>query len=700
MKPWHNIKQLLNPWQTRSSSQQTKGDSQQNKGDSGQTKGKNENEGQQQQKQEQNNSDFKISFKDTGFSLKNISLSFLIPQSSLWRWLFGIGLGLIVSGLLLAVSFEIYYRNRFYQGINIDQTAVGGLTKQEALTRLQNSSKDQQPPNIPVVIQYQEYSQTLNLPELTTQKNYQQAVDTAFNIGRSGSPLQRAMVILNLLQKPEDVRASYAINTALIETAAAQLKNEIDQPGRLPEFELLTSGDPNSLRYTEGEDRYLLAVDPTLNKVVETLQNSLNSSENLNSKDKIEIEAVVSHTSQTLSEEELNEARQKALNLVGQFLSFTSQDIEEDQLPDHPTITKTINDQQLFNFLYWPDGRPDFKKEEIRELVEEWGSEIEQPATNAVFEYDPQTLQVEEFSPHQYGLELNLEQTEQQIIDWLQAAIDSAGSTKTEDGASPESQNNTLNLKLQKKEAERMLRDTNDLGINELIGFGETYYYHSIPARVHNVAVTADKLSLTIIPPGEEFSFVETIGPVNGETGYKQAYVIRNGSTLLEFGGGVCQVSTTTFRALLNAGLDITRRLPHSYRVSYYEINRQPGFDATVYTGSVDLRFINDTPGHLLIYSQAESENRYMTVEIYGTDDGRTTEIKNYKKYGYTAPPEPEYIPEESLAPGEVKQVENAVAGIKASFDWVVKDADGEIIREKTFYSNYQAWGAKYLVGE
>jgi vancomycin resistance protein YoaR len=212
--------------------------------------------------------------------------------------------------------------------------------------------------------------------------------------------------------------------------------------------------------------------------------------------------------------------------------------------------------------------------------------------------------------------------------------------------------------------------------------------------------VTADKLNLTIVPPGEEFSFVKTIGPVNAETGYQQAYVIRSGSTLLEFGGGVCQVSTTTFRALLNAGLNITRRLPHSYRVSYYELNQQPGFDATVYAGNVDLRFINDTPGHILIYSKADSERLYMTVKIYGTDDGRTTEIKNYKKYGYTPPPEPEYIPTDTLLPGEVKQVENAVAGIKARFDWIVRNASGAIIREKTFYSNYQAWGAKYLVGE
>jgi vancomycin resistance protein YoaR len=73
-------------------------------------------------------------------------------------------------------------------------------------------------------------------------------------------------------------------------------------------------------------------------------------------------------------------------------------------------------------------------------------------------------------------------------------------------------------------------------------------------------------------------------------------------------GGGVCQVSTTLFRSVLDAGLKVTRRLPHSYRVSYYELDTKPGVDATVYAGETDFRFINDTDHHILIHAEADSK--------------------------------------------------------------------------------------------
>ncbi len=88
-----------------------------------------------------------------------------------------------------------------------------------------------------------------------------------------------------------------------------------------------------------------------------------------------------------------------------------------------------------------------------------------------------------------------------------------------------------------------------------------------------------------------------------------------------------------------------------------------------------------------------------MTIEFYGTSDGRTTEIVDHKTWGYTAPPPPQYITDPSLPPGSRRQVEHAIAGIKASFKNVVKDKDGNVMSEKEYFSNYRPWGAKYLVG-
>jgi vancomycin resistance protein YoaR len=164
-------------------------------------------------------------------------------------------------------------------------------------------------------------------------------------------------------------------------------------------------------------------------------------------------------------------------------------------------------------------------------------------------------------------------------------------------------------------------------------------------------------------------------------------------------GGGVCQVGTTLFRSVLNAGLKITPRLPHSYRVSYYELDRKPGVDATVYAGDTDFRFINDTPEHILIHAESDSKNLYMSVNIYGTSDGRTTELKDHITWNARPAPAPQYFPDPTLPVGKLVQIDWAASGISSSFINVIKDKNGKVIREDKYVSNYRPWSAKYLQG-
>jgi vancomycin resistance protein YoaR len=248
-------------------------------------------------------------------------------------------------------------------------------------------------------------------------------------------------------------------------------------------------------------------------------------------------------------------------------------------------------------------------------------------------------------------------------------------------------------------EPEISLEKTNNLGIKERVGYGNSEYDHSIPNRIHNVAITTDRVSNIILAPDEEFSFNKTLGEVSSRTGYRTAYVIKNGRTELGDGGGVCQVSTTLFRSVLNAGLEVTRRLPHSYRVSYYELDTKPGIDATVYSGDVDFRFKNDTGHHLLIHGQADSENLTMYYEIYGTSDGRTAQIVDHKVWDARPAPAPQYFDDPELPVGTTKQIDFATGGIKASFKNIIKDKNGDLIREEEYFSNYRPWSAKYLVG-
>lgn len=167
-------------------------------------------------------------------------------------------------------------------------------------------------------------------------------------------------------------------------------------------------------------------------------------------------------------------------------------------------------------------------------------------------------------------------------------------------------------------EPEITLEKINSLGIKTLLAKGQSDYGKSTAARIHNIKVGLSKFNGIILKPGEEFSFNKFLGDVDDKAGYEAELVIKSGQLVKEFGGGLCQVATTVFRAAILSGFDITERKPHSFPVHYYD---PQGFDATIYPGVVDLKFINNTENHVLI--QAKLVGSKLSVEMYGSDDGR-----------------------------------------------------------------------------
>lgn len=239
------------------------------------------------------------------------------------------------------------------------------------------------------------------------------------------------------------------------------------------------------------------------------------------------------------------------------------------------------------------------------------------------------------------------------------------------------------------------IADSNNLGIKELIGTGQSNFAGSPKNRRHNIAVGAGSLNGILIAAGEEFSLLKALGPVDGEHGYLPELVIKGNRTIPEFGGGLCQIGTTAFRAALYSGLPITQRRNHSYRVTYYE---PAGMDATIYDPAPDFRFLNDTGAYILFTTRIEGNDLFF--EFYGNKDGRTVVIDPNppKKFNITSSGEPKYIETQELAPGEKKLVEHAHAGADTVFDYRVTYPDGTI-KENKFASHYVAWPEVWLVG-
>jgi len=215
------------------------------------------------------------------------------------------------------------------------------------------------------------------------------------------------------------------------------------------------------------------------------------------------------------------------------------------------------------------------------------------------------------------------------------------------------------------KETEALVNEDTlaKLGIDILIGKGESNFTGSSLARVNNIKVGSGKFDEQLIKPGEEFSFNTSLGEISGEAGYLPGLVIKNNTLVPEFGGGICQVSTTMFRAAVNSGLEITERYPHSFPVGYY--NPQ-GFDATVYPPHPDLRFINNTSGHILI--QRKIEGNKLIFEMYGKNENKEVKIKGPTVY------------EKNEEDGSMKAVL-----------WQEVYQDGKLLFKKGFWSYYKS---------
>jgi vancomycin resistance protein YoaR len=202
-----------------------------------------------------------------------------------------------------------------------------------------------------------------------------------------------------------------------------------------------------------------------------------------------------------------------------------------------------------------------------------------------------------------------------------------------------------------------------NLGITTFLAKGVSNFSGSSADRVTNIKIGAARFNGVLIKPDEEFSFNNLLGDVGPEQGYKPGLVIKNNQLIPEYGGGLCQVSTTAFRAAIYSGMEITQRYPHAFPVKYY--NPQ-GFDATIYPPIPDLRFINNTPRHILI--QTKIVGNELIFEFYGTNDNRKVEVIGPEQYDI-----------------------NPDGSMKAKLTQKVFDKNNNVIIDKTFYSNYKS---------
>ncbi len=349
-------------------------------------------------------------------------------------------------------------------------------------------------------------------------------------------------------------------------------------------------------------------------------------------------------------------------------------------------ITSTIY-QRLLSFLklkrFTFNSQIEYDDSLIREFLSNAKDKYNRPARNALFKFDQN--KVVSFRKEEYGLEID----QLIFLTDFQNKINELKSSPS---------NFLIKLTAKIINPEITLASANNFGIEEEIAVGVSNYSHSIPERIHNIILASSKFNGILIPKKKVFSFNNIIGDISSYTGYKPAYIIKEGKTVLGDGGGICQVSTTLFRAALNAGLPIIERYAHAYRVGYYENDSKPGLDATVFSPSVDLKIKNDTNAYILIETEVDEENNLLYFRLFGKKDNRRSEINNISLWDVSPPPPPIYQDDPTLKKGVTKQIDFSAWGAKASFDYKVYKNDKLTIDEK-YYSFYKPWAAVFSVG-
>ena len=587
--------------------------------------------------------------------------------------LFGLA-GAIVAVGTLFIIYQQEYQYEVYRGVSSLGFHLDGLTQFEARAILGERAPSYA--ERALLLRYRGQTWTTTLRELGAEVDVDSMVDTAYSLGRSGVFFDDIRTQVRLLWRGESVPPVLALNQGKSSVFLGQVAREINQTAH--NAALSTSG--MEARLIPGRAGRELDISATC----ERLQELLNTPPLVSEMDLVVREIVPPIL-------DVEQAKEEIASIIAEPLTLVLQD----RLPDTETgttlrpITRcwTLDRAVLASAITvqqstQEDGSVGLDVGMNRAVISEWirelAREIDRPPQDARLKLALDRMELTVQSPSHDGLTLLADETIRLIEDAL---------------ASGDKQ---LRLAVRVTPPRISLDEIDQLGIRELVSRGETSFAGSSPERAHNIKTASLRFDDVVVLPGETFSFLEHLGPVNPATGYEESWVIFGDRTVLGPGGGVCQVSTTCFRAAFGGGLPVVERWAHTYRVGWYE--PPLGLDAAVFSPSVDVKFINDTDHAIMIKPRVDTRTGELAFEFYGTKPDRTIEMEGPELGKRVPKPQPVYDPDPALSPGTVKQVEQGREGIDVSVYRIVRYASGKQQRER-FFSRFEPWPDRFLVG-
>ncbi len=597
----------------------------------------------------------------------------------------------IIAGVIFAVLifsygwYSLVYVNRIYPNVVIGSTDFSGLSQENAIKKLDEQVKKINSNDIKLILSGNTWD--IKTSDIGLNYDIEGTIEKIYSVGRRGNFFDNLKERVSLLFKNKNIDAIYSLDQNVISGKLAEIYSENETP--VSDAKFIYSNDvvtiePEKSGQTIDKAKLYADLDQNLSQ--------LNSVYDIN--------IILEDTYPKITENMLNNLKDqyvRALNNViilnsevknitiskSQISSwiYTAAVFNEDQTG---FIPKAHAEEESGNF----SAQLEINQEEIRKFIDSIAGDINHDPKDARLSFSNGNVSV--FQTPEKGYKVDEDQTVADITNLLisRMNVSRASNDKNTD------ENNNIELPLEITDPEVSDVNSETLGIKERIGTGTTSFSGSPDNRIHNIKNGANMFHGVVIKPGETLSAISILGNPSAETGYLPELVIKENKTLPEYGGGLCQVSTTLFRAALNAGLEILERTNHAYRVSYYE--PPVGMDATVYYPQPDLVIKNNTDHYILI--QTSVVGTQITFDLYGTKDGRNVEMSEPVVSETISPPKDVYIESSDLPAGTIKKQESSHAGAKASFYYkVIKD--GKTLFEKTFNSVYKAWQGVYLFG-
>jgi vancomycin resistance protein YoaR len=572
---------------------------------------------------------------------------------------------LLVALFLSLVLYQIVFIDRVYIGVSSMGVDLGGMTRAQVEVAVAKRAGDYL--SFPVSLRYGDELWTLSARQAGATLDVPAIVEEALSVGRHN------MVLENLAQQWRALRGGVQIeppiryDTGPANMSLEQIARAIDRPAR--DAQLLIHAD---LRLEVIPAQVGLALDVDANREAMHRQALARGT--------TPVDLVVNETPPAVADAE--EARRLAEAMLSGPITFSFSPAEgarewqlsPPQLADMVLITEEIRADGTGRVWLAPN------RDKWTAYFDQLAAEINRPARDARFELDPDTGALTVLETSQAAWTLDVPQALARVA------------------ALPTQPTNHIQLPVTITPPAVPMEEAQTMGFTDVVGEATTYFKGSSEARVRNIRLAAEKFHGVVVPPGAVFSFNQYLGPVNAEAGFEDSLIISGDRTAVGIGGGICQVSTTAFRAAFFGGYEIVERWAHGYRVTWYETGSGPGLDATIYTPDVDFKFRNDTGHYLLIQTYTDPEAGTLVFRFYGTPSSRLVTMEGPFEENVVPHGADVYREDPSLPKGRVEQVDWAKDGVDVTVRRTVTEGDA-VIHQDTFFSRYQPWQAVYLVG-